>query len=90
MGFVRKTMLLLGIWPIETGKTREKLYELYFWLTFIYYIIFNLSGITIAYLTFTQDYLLAATSMGIVIEYFTNAYKVYIFNEFNNKVDSYF
>nr|QXE93225.1 odorant receptor 48 [Eucryptorrhynchus scrobiculatus] len=79
MKFVRKTMLLLGIWPIKTGDIREILYELYFWITFVYYIIFNVSGFAIAILTWSNNYLATASSMGIVIEYVSNAYKVIIF-----------
>lgn len=82
MSLVRKTMLFLGIWPVKTGDNREKIYELYFCLTFFYYILFTISGITMAYLTYADDYLTAATSMGIVIEYITNGYKVLILYEF--------
>ncbi|CAG9770500.1 unnamed protein product [Ceutorhynchus assimilis] len=72
-------MLLLGIWPVKNGNFKQILYETYFWTTFVYYMIFNVSGLALAILTWSDNYLTTASSMGIVIEYVSNAYKVLIF-----------
>ncbi|KAH0999812.1 hypothetical protein HUJ04_013580 [Dendroctonus ponderosae] len=76
MKFVRRTMLLLGIWPIKAQGFTKRFYETYFWITFAYYIAFNISGLTMAMLTWSHNYLITANSMAIVIEYVSNAYKV--------------
>lgn len=72
-------MLLLGIWPIKAQGFKKTLYETYFWITFVYYIGFNISGLTMAMLTWSNNYLITANSMAIVIEYVSNAYKVFVF-----------
>lgn len=74
-------MLMLGIWPVRRGgDLLEKLYESYFLTTFLYYIAFNLSGLALAIITWSNNYLTTASSMGIVIEYMSNAYKVFYKN----------
>lgn len=81
---------MLGIWPLNRGDWTEKLYELYFLTTFIYYIAFNISGAVLAILTWSDNYLTAASSMGIVIEYMSNAYKVanhlFMFSHLNQQI----
>ncbi|KAH1026653.1 hypothetical protein HUJ05_000285 [Dendroctonus ponderosae] len=65
-----------GIWPIKAQGFTKRFYETYFWITFAYYIAFNISGLTMAMLTWSHNYLITANSMAIVIEYVSNAYKV--------------
>lgn len=78
-------MLMLGIWPVKRGgDLLEKLYESYFLTTFLYYIAFNLSGLALAIITWSNNYLTTASSMGIVIEYMSNAYKVFYKNLSSN------
>ncbi|XP_030759997.1 odorant receptor 49b-like [Sitophilus oryzae] len=77
--FVRKCLLLLGIWPLDSKRSWKPLYTFYFWLTFVYYIIFDISGAVLAIKTWSENYLTTASSFGIVIEYVSNAYKVLIF-----------
>ncbi|XP_050297606.1 uncharacterized protein LOC126736992 [Anthonomus grandis grandis] len=79
IGFNQKFMFLLGIWPYKTGDIKELLYESYFWLSLIYFLLFNTSGFALAILTWSDDYIATASSMGIVIEYVSCAYKILIF-----------
>ncbi|XP_066252491.1 odorant receptor 10-like [Euwallacea similis] len=80
MRFVKITMLLLGIWPVKrNGDLTENLYESYFFVTFSYYLLFITSGLMLAFSTWGENYLTTAASMGIVIEYLSNAYKVHLF-----------
>ncbi|KAL1506284.1 hypothetical protein ABEB36_005676 [Hypothenemus hampei] len=87
MKHVKTTMLLLGIWPVRrNGDFLEILYEIYFLTTFIYYIIFNISGLALAIQTWSANYLTTASSMGIVIEYVSNAYKVILIEEKEQRI----
>ncbi|KAF7263386.1 hypothetical protein GWI33_002615 [Rhynchophorus ferrugineus] len=85
LSFVRKCLLLLGIWPIERGGRKKTLYKTYFCLTFIYYILFDISGAVMAIQTWSDNYLTTASSLGIVVEYVSNAYKVLIFKSLTYK-----
>ncbi|XP_060522524.1 odorant receptor 22c-like [Cylas formicarius] len=77
MSFVKRTMLIIGIWPANFRFII--IYNLYFYTSFLYYILYNMTLMIQVFATWNQDMINAAGNAAVAIIYILNIYRVVIF-----------
>ncbi|KAJ8950663.1 hypothetical protein NQ314_007793 [Rhamnusium bicolor] len=77
MKFAKALMTILGIWPIKLTGYKLKLYNVYFYISFTYYILYDISQGAMVFIT-TGNFVETAGNLGVTIIYVINIYKVLI------------
>ncbi|KAJ8909852.1 hypothetical protein NQ315_013338 [Exocentrus adspersus] len=77
MKFAKTLMTILGIWPVKLTGWKMILYNTYFYTSYVYYILYDISQGAMVFIE-KGDFLETAGNLGVLIVYVINIYKVYL------------
>lgn len=77
MKFAKILMIILGIWPVKLTGWKLKLYNAYFYTSYVYYIMYDISQGAIIFIS-RGTFMETAGNLGVTIVYVINIYKVFI------------
>ncbi|XP_023310658.1 uncharacterized protein LOC111691683 [Anoplophora glabripennis] len=77
MKFAKILMIILGIWPVKLTGWKLNLYNAYFYASYVYYIMYDISQGAIIFIA-RGTFLQTAGNLGVTIVYVINIYKVFI------------
>lgn len=77
MKFAKILMIILGIWPVKLKGFKLKLYDAYFYTSYLYHILFDISLGAIIFIS-RGTLVETAGNLGVSIVYFINIYKVFL------------